>query len=235
MSRNVKQVKARKRCPSCGAFNQNEAVVCEMCGYLFTDAPQAARNKATPSPPPPSVDEATEESNISPQPPGTALPGRPPSLAYWRPKSKPTDRLKRRIGAVVSATALIVAALIGIWLIVSGLNRVRENPVAAPPTSTQPRLATPMETSAPEQVLPSSVSEATASPTATPTLPPAPVPSPSPTPTRPPRQTYIVQAGDSCSAIASRFGVTVSDLIVWNNLPDNCLIRLGQELFVSPP
>ncbi|MCT7655293.1 LysM peptidoglycan-binding domain-containing protein [Oceanimonas sp. NS1] len=45
--------------------------------------------------------------------------------------------------------------------------------------------------------------------------------------------TYRVQAGDSLSAIASRFSVTISDLLRWNQLTDKHMLRTGQQLIVA--
>lgn len=49
------------------------------------------------------------------------------------------------------------------------------------------------------------------------------------------RQTYTVQKGDTLSAIARKFGVSVADLQKWNNIADPNLIKVGQVLIVSPP
>ncbi|MEC3653936.1 N-acetylmuramoyl-L-alanine amidase [Bacillus siamensis] len=49
------------------------------------------------------------------------------------------------------------------------------------------------------------------------------------------RQTYTVQKGDTLSAIARKFGVSVADLQIWNNIADPNLIKVGQVLFVSAP
>ncbi len=48
------------------------------------------------------------------------------------------------------------------------------------------------------------------------------------------RQTYTVQKGDTLSAIARKFGVSVADLQKWNNIADPNLIKVGQVLIVSP-
>jgi membrane-bound lytic murein transglycosylase D len=42
--------------------------------------------------------------------------------------------------------------------------------------------------------------------------------------------TYVVRRGDSLSAIADRFRVRLSDLLGWNNLTKNSIIRPGQRL-----
>jgi murein DD-endopeptidase MepM/ murein hydrolase activator NlpD len=45
-------------------------------------------------------------------------------------------------------------------------------------------------------------------------------------------QMYIVQAGDTLSAIARRFGVTVESLIQANDLSDPDYLRVGQQLII---
>ena len=48
-----------------------------------------------------------------------------------------------------------------------------------------------------------------------------------------PDGTYTVQSGDTLSAIASDFGVTVEDLAKWNNISNADLISVGQILYFS--
>jgi LysM repeat protein len=48
-------------------------------------------------------------------------------------------------------------------------------------------------------------------------------------------QTYTVQAGDTLSAIAVRFGVTVAALAQANGISDPTLIRVGQVLIIPVP
>lgn len=72
-----------------------------------------------------------------------------------------------------------------------------------------------------------------------PPSPPAPTP-PAPAPTPPPggQTTYVVQPGDTLSAIARRFGTTVAVLVQLNNIPNPNLIYVGQVLVVpgsGPP
>jgi len=43
---------------------------------------------------------------------------------------------------------------------------------------------------------------------------------------------YTVVAGDVLSGIALRFGVTVAELVQWNNIPNPDLIRVGQKLTI---
>ena len=47
--------------------------------------------------------------------------------------------------------------------------------------------------------------------------------------------TYTVQAGDTLSAIAERYGATVEQLAAWNQIPDSNWILPGQVLLVREP
>lgn len=67
--------------------------------------------------------------------------------------------------------------------------------------------------------------------TTLPTKPPTPSPSPTFTPTQ---IVYIVQGGDTLSAIALRFGVTVEAVQTLNNL-DTTFIYSGQMLLIPRP
>lgn len=96
-------------------------------------------------------------------------------------------------------------------------------------------IATPSATpSAPPTASP--VPTATASPVPTATVGPTPTPAPptgSPTRTaRPSPRTYVVQAGDTLSSIAVRFGVTVQQLSAANNLDPKQVINIGQVLVI---
>jgi LysM repeat protein len=53
---------------------------------------------------------------------------------------------------------------------------------------------------------------------------------PRPTPTI--AALYVVQAGDTLSAIAERFGVTVDELVAANNLTDPNFLQPGQTLLI---
>jgi membrane-bound lytic murein transglycosylase D len=53
------------------------------------------------------------------------------------------------------------------------------------------------------------------------------------TPTPASFATYRVKSGDVLGSIASRHGVTVSQIKQWNNLSSN-LIKVGQQLKVAP-
>ena len=67
--------------------------------------------------------------------------------------------------------------------------------------------------------------------TPSPTVPPPTVTPPSPTPS-PGYITYVVQRGDTLSAIARRFGTTVTAIAQANNIPNPNLIYVGQVLII---
>ena len=68
---------------------------------------------------------------------------------------------------------------------------------------------------------------ATPMPEPTPTATPEPRATPTPTPL-----VYTVQPGDTLSAIANRFGVTVDDLVRANRLVDPDQLEVGQQLSI---
>ena len=71
----------------------------------------------------------------------------------------------------------------------------------------------------------------------TPAPTPTPSSSPSPTPTLPPTPApteYIVQAGDTLSAIAQELGVTVTALAEYNEITNPNVISVGQRLLIPP-
>lgn len=94
------------------------------------------------------------------------------------------------------------------------------------------------------------VSKPTYTPSPVPTVTPTPVPTDASTPTRTPETnlqepapenntmvdavglTYVVQDGDTLGYIASRFGVTIDEVVGANNLVDPSSIYTGQELVI---
>jgi len=63
--------------------------------------------------------------------------------------------------------------------------------------------------------------------TPTPTPEPA---APTPAPSEPRR--YTVQPGNTLSAIAAQFGVSVDEIVAANNLPSAAALQIGQELVI---
>ena len=68
---------------------------------------------------------------------------------------------------------------------------------------------------------------ATPTPKATPTATPVPRPTPTPTPV-----VYTVQAGDTLSGIAGRFGLTLEQLVEANRVVDPDSLQVGQQLTI---
>lgn len=58
---------------------------------------------------------------------------------------------------------------------------------------------------------------------------------PQPEPGPQPEQTYIVKRGDNLTKIARMFGVTVAQLVAWNNIKNPNLIYPGQVLKIKGP
>lgn len=44
---------------------------------------------------------------------------------------------------------------------------------------------------------------------------------------------YTVKAGDTLYSIARKHGVTVDDLLAWNNIPDPSKIKVGQKIAIN--
>jgi nucleoid-associated protein YgaU len=70
-------------------------------------------------------------------------------------------------------------------------------------------------------------------PTQAPTLEAAPLPTSTPEPAQ--TQEYTVEAGDSLTAIAEQFGVTVEALAAANNITNPDQIQVGQTLTIPAP
>lgn len=73
-------------------------------------------------------------------------------------------------------------------------------------------------------------------PLLTPTLPPR-TSTQKPTTTETPQASfhYTVSTGDSCTIIAFNFDVSVSSIILLNNLQPSCIIKTGQQILVPYP
>lgn len=56
---------------------------------------------------------------------------------------------------------------------------------------------------------------------------------PPPTPT--PQQTHIVKAGDTAFGIALQYGLTLEELLAYNNMSAEDLLQIGDELLIHPP
>lgn len=118
-----------------------------------------------------------------------------------------------------------------------------EQPAEASPTVAPPTAVVGGLTPSPSIGQPPPAPALTVAPTAPPVPEPTPTPPPpTPTPTEPPVPTptptpegpieYAVQEGDTLFSIASAYGVSVEDLVDFNDLPDENFIFVGQVLEV---
>jgi LysM repeat protein len=77
-----------------------------------------------------------------------------------------------------------------------------------------------------------------AQPSATPQPLATAAPSPTPAPTAAPVSagsdvTYTVKGGDTCGKIAKQFGITVAEIVQWNNLDDRCFLNVNKVLTIK--
>lgn len=126
-------------------------------------------------------------------------------------------------GGELLAGLLVVAFIVFLLWVV--LLRPRDD--QAPPAATSPTPATAIE---PTPDDPNQAFEAViATPTPAPTPTPTPIPRPTPTPTV---TVYVVQPGDTLSAIATRFNVTLDDLVEANRIVNPDALQVGQEITI---
>ncbi len=128
---------------------------------------------------------------------------------------------------------LAVAVLIGVTFATRGLWNPESTfasgsvVVATESQSPSSPSSTPQLPAAPT----SPAAQPTAAPSPTPGVPPFETATPSATP---PTNEYVVLAGDTLTAIAQRFGVTVGALAAFNEIEDPNVISVGQRLQIPP-
>ncbi len=61
------------------------------------------------------------------------------------------------------------------------------------------------------------------------------LPGEAPPPTATPQLTHIVKTGDTAWGIALAYGLTLDQLVTFNNMDPNVLLQIGQELSIRPP
>lgn len=157
-----------------------------------------------------------------------------PKQALRGAQAEHEARESRRSGSalvgVVGVSLALLGLVLGAMLLLPRLlgDRAATQPLPAPAvTIVQPQLTLQ------PAVEPVAVAAAPVAPP-TPTEPPPPTPLPSPTPIPPVE--YTVREGDTCGAIALRYGISVQALATANQLdPNFCLIRVGQTLRVPVP
>ena len=138
--------------------------------------------------------------------------------------------LSRLVGTISGLTFIwLTAAAIGGAGALAGLSGAETpSPSASPTPAATPSIVpapslppTPLPTVAP-----------TPTPVVTPAPTPAPLATPTPAPTPVPVRIYVVQQGDTLSAIAATFGVGVQSIVQANNLASADDIVIGQRLII---
>lgn len=139
-------------------------------------------------------------------------------------------------GLARGAVLLAVGALIAVTFATRGLwnpEITSASTLAGPPSNQQPSTApspTPQLVVVPPTPIATPLPEPTPSPRPQPESGPTPTPIPTPAP-----QEYIVQEGDTLTAIAQGFGVAASVLAEYNKIADPDVINVGQRLRIPPP
>ena len=126
-------------------------------------------------------------------------------------------------GGELLAGLLVVAFIVFLLWVVLLRPRDDESPaVATTPTPAAAITPTPDDPNAAFDAV-----IATPTPAPTPTATPIPRPTPTPTVT-----VYVVQPGDTLSGIATRFNLTVDDLVEANRIVNPDALQVGQELTI---
>ena len=124
---------------------------------------------------------------------------------------------------------LVVAFVVFVLWVV--LLRPTESP--KPPIGSK---STGTSTAAPREIIIKGPNEAWQEVIATPTPVITPTPTTTPRPPPPPTPTiYTVQPGDTLSAIATRYNVTVDDLVRKNRIVNPDALQVGQDLTIPTP
>ena len=135
-------------------------------------------------------------------------------------------------GAVLLAVGALIAATFatrGLW----NPDITSASTLAGPPSIQQPPAA-PSPTPQLAVVPPTPTATPLPEPTPSPSPQPESGPTPTPAPT-PALREYVVQEGDTLTAIAQEFGVAASVLAEYNEIADPDVINVGQRLRIPPP
>ena len=140
--------------------------------------------------------------------------------AAWHTVTTPARNLPRpgRRAAAGAVAVVVVGTLAAAGVSSAGFGLLGTATSAPQPTATPTPSPTPSPTPTPEPT--PSVSP---TPTASPTPPSTPAPS---------VRIYVVQPGDTLSAIAARFGVSVQAIINANGLANPNTLGIGQRLVI---
>jgi len=126
-------------------------------------------------------------------------------------------------GGELLAGLLVVAFIVFLLWVV--LLRPRDDQAPASVATPTPATAIAPTPDNPNQAFEAVI--ATPIPAPTPTHTPIPRPTPTPTVT-----VYVVQPGDTLSAIATRFNVTLDDLVAANRIVNPDALQVGQEITI---
>jgi len=139
-------------------------------------------------------------------------------------------------GLARGAVLLAVGALIAVTFATRGIwnpDITSASTLAGPPSSQQPPTV-PSPTPQLVVVPPTPTTSPLPLPTPSPNPQTESGPNPTPIPTPTPHE-YIVQEGDTLTAIAQEFGVAASELAEFNEIADPDVINVGQRLRIPPP
>jgi len=156
---------------------------------------------------------------------GVVVPGRALASAARTPP-------RRWVSKAVLFAVLLLGAIVAGLYIGSVLGQNRGSPTAGGDPATG-ATQTPTSVASAPGSSPSDRSQPTPSPTAAPT--PTPTPESTPTATPKPASTplvYIVKRGDTLTAIAIRYGVSVASIRSINDIPDPNVIVTGQRIVI---
>ena len=148
--------------------------------------------------------------------------------AGWRGAARRGRSGGRRAAGPLALVA-VLALSVGTAAAIGGVRAIGGTGVTASPSSS-PTLPIVVVPSASQAPTPLPTLEPTPAPT--PTLTPTPSLAATPAPTPIPQRTYVVQAGDTLSVIANRFGTTVAAIQRANNLASADVITVGQVLVI---
>ena len=158
-------------------------------------------------------------------------------LKPWRPY--------RALAIIVVVALLLLGFRLGGWNIVkqagTSLASLAPPPATLIPTAIGPATSAPTRTPVAVAVQPTPTSPPpTSTPIDTPVRPtatPTPDVTETPTPTSTPdsdTNIYVVKAGDTPIGIANAFGISVAELMAYNNISDPSSLRINQELKIPP-
>ena len=142
------------------------------------------------------------------------------------------EHWKARVGlgfvivlTLCSAAVMFRIAGMGVGSAASTIRGPQAAPAATAAATARPGGAAPAPT-APGAAVPAAPAPTTAAAAAQPTAAPSPT-------TRPGQREHVVAAGDTLSAISTRYNTTVAAIVAANNLPgSNTVLNIGQRLVI---